>query len=188
MTNTQLLLCETIQNLGIEFWIPILVTIGLAIWNLFQQIRLEDLKKEKEKQLHVHRLQFEKEFGIYNDLWTNLVDLRAIIALLRPELDSTEPGKTYEETIQARIVRALEIGNMTIDTIERNKPFYAKAIYDELGKIIKLIKTEIIEVRHGDRLTKKYWEDGQKNLNELVQLTDNVCEAIRNRIGNLETK
>jgi hypothetical protein len=183
-----ILLCELNQNLGLGFWIPILISIILAFWNLFQQLKIETLRKEIEKQLLVHRLQFEKEFNIYNELWAKLVDLRAVITLLRPKVGTNEPGKNYDETVQIRLDKAIKIGNEVIEMVEKNKPFYAKAIYFELLKIIKIIRAEVIEVTHGDRRQQDYWVGGEKNIGELLPQIEVVCEAIRERIGNIEVK
>ena len=182
------LLCETIQNFGLGYWIPIatsfLISIVLAIWNYKQQKGIEKLKKENEKQLHIHRLQFDKEFNIYSELWSKLVDIRAIIVKLRPEVDSIDPKIGYDKTIENRLDEANKIGNNIIDSIEKNKPFYAKNLYNELSKIIKLLRTEMFEVRHGKDNTVEYWENGKKNREEFFQITDVICETIRERIGN----
>lgn len=187
MINTQVLLSNSSFNLNLAFLIPILITIGLAIWNVYQQIRIETLKKEHEKQLHIHRLQFEKEFEIYNELWGKLIKLRNTAALLRPQFDYKDPNKSLDEVIKERLDNVIENGNQAVDSIEKNKPFYAEEIYKILIEIVKLTKKEIIEVQYGDKSQSEYWEDGEKTLNTLIKLTDNVCNTIRERIGNFKS-
>jgi hypothetical protein len=174
------------QSLGIEFWIPILISVGLAIWNFYQQIRITYLNREIEKQLHVHRIQFEKEFEIYKDIWSKLFDMRIIVEKLRPKFDFTEPGLTFEESVKLRLSKAVVIGNDIIDSVEKNKPFYSKKVYDSLDKIIKLTKKEVIEVQYGNKSTIEYWENGENNMEEILKLIDIICETIRDRIGNIE--
>jgi hypothetical protein len=167
----------------LEFWIPIFLTAILAIWNYFQQRKLQELKRISEKQLHIHRLQFDKEFEIYLEIWKELVELRDISIKLRPEADMQDPKLSYEEVIKQRLDKAIKIGNSIIQKVENNRPFYSSEIYESLNEVIKLVRTEITEVQFGDRFTKEYWEEGKINISKLLSTTDVVCEKIRNRIG-----
>lgn len=170
-----------------KFWIPILFSAFsssvLALWNLFQQWKLQQLKRDAEKQVFIHQLQFENEFKIYDELWRNLIDLRAAISALQPIMDRTDEGKTYGETIQRRVSEAAEIGNKTIDLIERRKPFYDHEVYEKLKEVLKIVRAELAEVNTGQRQQADYWKNRMNTAKQLIPLTDAVCDAIRRRIN-----
>lgn len=176
------------NSTNFQFCISILISTALAIWNFNQQKKLEGLKRDKDKQLIVHKLQFDKEFSIYNEIWNNLVGLCNIISQLRPEGDIQDSNRTYGEVISERVLRAIEIGNTTITIVENNKPFYSKRVYTQLQSIIKIIKTEIIATQHQNINSEEYWISGAINVERLVTLNNQVCEEIRNRIGSIEMK
>jgi len=48
---------------------------------------------------------------------------------------------------------------------------------------VKLVRTEIMDVQFGNRLSKEYWAEGKINISKLLSTTDVVCEKIRDRIG-----
>ncbi len=166
-----------------EFWIPIFLSVILAIWNYFQQRKLQDLKRINEKQLHIHKLLFDKELAIYQEIWKELVELRDISVKLRPQADMHDSKLSYEDVIKQRLKKAIEIGNSIILKVENNRPFYSTEIYNSLNKVIKLVKTEITDVQFGDRFTREYWAEGKINISKLLSTTDAVCEKIRARIG-----
>lgn len=171
----------------LEFWVPILTFIALAIWNLFQQIKLAQLKKENEKKLLVHKLQFEKEFNIYSSIWKELIALKNSISQLRPEIEKTLASKSFDEI--KRMILGKVSGHFTElnKLIEYNQPFYAEIVYVELVKIISLSKKEILSLKFQEDIKPiDYWEDAKRNLNEIDKLSDTVCEAIRKRIGTLK--
>jgi len=173
---------EVSSSLGFTFWIPVAMTILLAIWNLIQQRGIEKLKREIEKQLFKHRLQFEEEFKIYKNLWSILVELRILTSSLQPIMDYTEEGKTYEETIKSRLAKVGEIGNKLFLEVDSNKPFYAKQIYGKIQELLKAVKKEHFRVMRGEKMKDNYWEEGETNLKLIHEKSEEVCEAIRERI------
>ena len=174
-------------NMDYKFWIPIVISIcasiGALIWNYWQQKSIEKLKRENEKENLIHRIQFEKEFAIYNDLWGKLVDLRNMTVSLRPQLEFAELGQTEEERIQERLRKLYDAWNACVISFDTNKPFYPKEVYDQIEKAIRISEREAIEYRHGDSKDKEYWESAEKNIKEIVGSMDKACEIIRQRIG-----
>lgn len=170
-----------------KFWVPVVISlvssIALAIWNIFQQKRFEDFKKEAEKQLFNHRLKFEKEFVIYDELWANLIELRKSIVMLQPLVDYQTPGKTYEDTIKERLIKLTELSNATVDLFLKRKPFYSIAVYDRIEPLLKLVRQEILEVKPSAMTAERYWEKRQHTVAELIALSDQICDAIRKRVN-----
>jgi len=65
--------------LDYTFWLPILISIIAFIWGCIAFIwgyinsrSLEKLKAQNEKQIHVHKERFNKEFEVYKSLWVEV--------------------------------------------------------------------------------------------------------------------
>ncbi len=167
-----------------EFLIPCVLTLLLAVWNIMQQRKLQELKRMGDKQLHIHTLQFDKEFEIYSEIWIELVKLRNSIR--KPGLQPGTHGSklTGDEVLQERLEKTIEIGNSLIEKVEHNKPFYAAKVYNSLHEVINLLNDEI--TRLGEMPGREYWKEGEATIYKLLSATETVCETIRERIGLLE--
>jgi hypothetical protein len=170
------------------FWIPIIISVGALFWNLYQQKSIEKLKRENQKSNLIHKIQFEKEFKIYEELWRNLIELRLQAGSLRPVVDSYDINESKEERKKMRLDKFVIAFNDCGQTFENNKPFYSKKIYDEISKVIKLARKEVSEYNRGEQYSKDYWENAEKNVAVIIESTDNVCERIRERIGLIKIK
>ena len=184
MTN-ELIVIDCGQSYDSGPMLVIIPAIILAIWNFVLTKRIEELKSEGQKQIHVHKIQFDKEFVIYESVWQKIVELKEAIFLLRPRVSYGVEGKTYEEQTNDNVQKAITVGNELILLTEKNKPFYEQQVYEELSKIIKLIKSEIVEVQYGDRKKTDYWKEGKETIDKLIASSDLICETIRRRIRNI---
>ncbi len=150
---------------------------------LNDEILIDQANRIKSNQsIFIHKIQFEKEFEIYNELWKNLIELRNYTSLLRPQLDFINLKESDEEK-KNRLEKFNLAFKRCINTFENNKPFYPKDVYDEIEKTIQLARKEVIEYNRGEKCTKEYWENTEKNIAEIVNSTDIVCDKIRERIG-----
>ena len=84
----------------------------------------ERLKAKLEKGLHIHKVQFEKEFKIYEDLWSKLVELQKAALSLRPVSDMVDPKETEGERKTRRLTRFGDAIDEFIDVTDKNRPFY----------------------------------------------------------------
>jgi len=168
------------------FWIPVSISIIALFWNYFQHRSIEKLKQENEKARLIHRVQFEKEFEIYSDLWSKLVDLKQQTIALRPHLDYVDPKKTEEEISQERLKRLNESYMACVFSFEKNKPFYAEKVYNKVKEAIQLSFKESIEYNSGDKRSREYWKNAEENIQEFIKIMDSTCDLIRQRIGLLE--
>lgn len=170
-----------------QFWVPILISvtssITLAIWNIRQQTRFEHLKTEFEKQLFNHRIQFEKEFAVYDELWTRLVELQKSIEMLQPLMDYVPPGKTYDETIKERVAAIVDLSNDTMEIFLKRKPFYSSSVFERIEPLLRLVRREVLEIGHGTRFDPEYWKRRRATVEEFVRLLDPICDTIRERIN-----
>ena len=163
-----------------EVWIPILISGVVAIislvWTFIQNIELQRQKGIIEKKSFVHKLQFEKEFCLYEELWEAIIELQQSIR----SMDSAEPNKVYLKVIKLQFL------------IRKNLPFYPEPIVDHLARLISLMNEDItnqsslhfnIEYKgQPDEALIKYILHKR---GELGGITKDICDAIRKRIDNI---
>jgi hypothetical protein len=92
---------------------------------------LEDLRTRESKELFVHRLQFEKEFEIYETLWRKLY-------VFNPWL------KSFDEIMSPKLVhdRAQRLPHMVAtlsETVCRYQPFYYPEIFAKCAEFLMSI-------------------------------------------------
>jgi len=151
--------------------------------------QLESLKSKFGKKNTVHKLQFEKEFQLYGELWKALVEVRKT-AVITPALDNNMPThKSPYNVYGERYEIAIDAFNKAKNLFEDHRPFY----HDDVGKITgdllsqcrdhirsvgKMLKsTNFDEVLHdkADGLLKK-----------LPEAINEIEKVIKERIGLLQ--
>ncbi len=149
--------------------------------------KIEAVRTEYAKQLHVYQLTFGNEFEILHEVWQNLIDLRKATQGLRPILDYIDPEESEEERKRKRLKAFSESHRAFIDAVEKNQPFYPKEIYASLHEIALITYDEADEyaIRDPSRrpLDQKYWESALKNQKAILKAVDDVRELIRKRVA-----
>ena len=156
---------------------------------------LQDLRTRDSKELFVHRLQFEKEFELYKELW------RAVLTLGRAGRHfrnvSSRPFKPYED-IHSDFCEA---NNALSSLVYDNRPFYAPSVFD----IAKDVLDSVHEINRSDWWRREIEQKSKQldkkadklddldmkieaALNEIGGLIDCLCEAIRARIWSTTEK
>ncbi|WP_172426941.1 hypothetical protein [Flavobacterium sp. ACN2] len=172
-----LLLGLAMMGFGFYFWY-----VKTQIFNdLILKNESNNLKHNKE--VSIHKLQFEKEFLIYDKLWKSLVELRTNTALLRPQAEVINTTKSEEEIRKEKLNNIDLAFRNCVNIYEDNKPFYPKDIYEEIRSTIKITNKEIIQFVRGESYTDEYWNTGEKNITKIINSIDVVCEKMRERIG-----
>lgn len=145
----------------------------------------ERLRAELEKGLHIHKVQFEKEFKIYEELWSKLVELRKASLSLRPAMDMVDTKETEGKRKTKRLTRFGNAIAEFIDVTDKNRPFYSEDVYQSMEKLWKLTHSEAIEYKHLNPHDDKYWDKAQKNREEILTEIEQCCKIIRGRIGSV---
>ena len=158
------------------------------IWNYVQSRKILKLETEAEAKRLVHRIQFEKEFAIYNDMWGKLIEVRNATAALRPMLDYVDKGKTEDEIRMDRLTKLQDKFNEAVRIFDHNRPFYSDEIYKEVETLLKTSRFEAIDYQHKDNRDVKYWEDADKNAKLIASSIDKICGLIRKRIQVIEVR
>jgi len=163
-------------------------TIASCIGNLFvtkklqaQKYRfdkeLESIKLEHGKSNTIHKLQFEKEFQLYNELWKALVSLRTSV-VITPSLDLFPQEQTLYEIYNIRFTKAVEAFNKVNDLFQNHRPFYHNNVSEITSELLIKCRRYIGDV--GQMLQKGDFPD------ELHYKADELFEIIREAINNIE--
>ena len=141
-----------------------------------------------QRTVHVSKLQFEHEYAIYKAAWERLFSLRQATLSLRPTMDHVDPNETREQRIQKRMAAFTEPYNSFLDVVEKNKPFYPPAIYEALSAVREKCHHELIDYEYHERPRSEYYKEARKNHENIIQLIEITCEAIRSRVTEVQTQ
>lgn len=168
-----------------KYWIPNKISKNLAETESRLLKELEEIKSSLFKEQFIHKLQFEKEFNIYEKLWANLIELKSLVGFfpLHNALKTTEePRKDIEGKM---IIKLMDNINNVQRTIEDNRPFYSKEIYRNALKIVEITKTFFIPPE--DLVGKKFEHLSKliESESQIYEIISDIEQAIRKRIENI---
>ncbi len=172
---------ETISTLidaSTSFTISIIsgiIAIGSLVFNFFQNQKIERLKGAIEKDVNVHKAQFEKEFEILSILWSKLIYFEE--CALRLTFSEVVDHTAYSEMTTEKVEAA---ASDLVKYSEEHSPFYCEEIHGLLEDITVDVSGIV-----------KSLEEGKKDevLNEKVVEFENkikpISSAIRKRIAEM---
>jgi hypothetical protein len=143
------------------------------------------LQAELDRGTHVHRVQFEKEFQIYCEIWDKLVDLLDATLALRPTWDFTDPMEPQEDLQKRRLDALGAAGKAFIEVVRKNRPFYSPGVFCELQKVLELMHNEALDYQDTERKRSEYYREARQNVFKINAAVESACEAIRTRINSL---
>jgi len=142
------------------------------------QALLQQLRSQSEKEIFVHRLQFEKEFSVYLELWKKA--LPAARAGIPFEVLSTAEDAPHGQHVK----RLRDAYNELKDTIYDYRPFYAPQVYDVAGdllaKLSDLYTTVADSTIFRDQARRREADAIMTAVNETY--IPRLCDAIRVRL------
>jgi len=168
-----------------KFEVSIIISIGIIIWNLFQQMKIARLNADLEKKKIIYKYQFEKEYEIYIELWGYLIDLRNKTALLKPTFESRDKNKTDEEIDFIKLKAVNNAFDFVVISFDKNRPFYSQNIYNEINTLLRTTQNEMVDFEFPDG-TKEARLSTIKNIEKILDSLENICELIRKRIEFME--
>lgn len=149
--------------------------------------QLESVKAGLSAQLSTHGYRYEKEYQVLSELTACLVEVRDTLLGLRPLLDYVDQKKSKEEVKQERLGRYYEAQRNLYQIREKKKPFYPDDIYQAVREVEKAGIRESIKYRYhspdsyeGDWM--KYWEEAEKNQDQIAEAAEQAVEKIRARV------
>jgi len=147
--------------------------------------KLTKLKSSLSKGEFIHRLQFEKEFETYQELWANLIRLKNSVELFTFH-DALKTKEEPRKEIEGKmIIKLIDNINNVQRTIENNRPFYSEEIYKNALKIVALTKTFFGRPEDLGEEKIEYLLKLVKRESQIYKIIDSIEKAIRKRIGNI---
>jgi len=131
---------------------------------------IEGVKASHSKELFIHKLQFEKEFKIYEYLWMNIAHFQGALNLFS---DPEDKGQLDEIT---RLFKKVK------ETIINNIPFYSKEIHDKAELILNLSTGPVLFSVYQKKINIERLEEIKK---EISIICNGIEKAIRERINNM---
>lgn len=168
-------------------WISIIVSGFSIAVTVYLAYSINKLKSKSERKNHIHKVQFEKEFEVYTELWAKLVEFRRFVINLRPKfslMDGSELEKEEENTSE-KFNTFYNKYEEVLDSVERNKPFYPAFLYYKIMHVFSISFAEATP-QHRDINTIEYWIETETNRKKLVAKTNEICDLIRARIESIE--
>jgi hypothetical protein len=148
--------------------------------------QLESLKAELAQKHTIHKLQFEKEFTIYQELWEALVRLKDASIYFRPGLEISKSEETPQQAEERKRKAFWDTYGKVVRLVELNKPFYAEEVYKNTSNLLSTAWSTpgyyaIFGVK-GEPIKEVY--DRMKGaISQMSESIDKIEESIRERIG-----
>jgi len=177
-------LCQI--QMDYKFLIPTIISFAAIVWNFFQQKEMVRLQRVLDRRNLVHKIQFEKEFFIYSELWSKLIALRNITSTLRPRIEAVAPGKSKEDLKKEKLEKIVVAFNEAVIMFDNNRPFYSPEVYKEINELLKVSRDEMIEFQYLGYTDMSDYKKAEENVNKIITSMDNICEIIRKRIDYIE--
>lgn len=145
----------------------------------------ESMKASINSRLHVNQTRYNKEYELLHELTEKIVSLKNKTLSLRPTVDFAN-AKAKEEKGE-RLKEFYEANRQLYLIMENNRPFYPEKIYKKLAEISNISwkeKTQFTRGYQGDDI--KYWEEAEKNSEDIIKHTDEAIDLIRERVEEWE--
>jgi hypothetical protein len=148
---------------------------------------LEGLKSQLNAKFHAQTVRFEKEFKVFEEVWASLVSLRDATRRLRPLFEYADPkDPKHPEEAKKRLDDFGKSYDSFYTVVHCNRPFFPQEIFDPLRGLLKLSLGEARDYKDGWAAPRlhdpDYWKTAEKNAEDILTKTEDICEAIRKRI------
>lgn len=139
-----------------------------------------------EKSVHVHKVQFEKEFGVYQALMkeANRFHL-AFFTLhqnLQPAFDTQDEEDLYYKPKRQEVLEAIEALRATIRV---NRPFYAENVYRQCEILLELAIDEAASLKTEAKTGSMTFEEIRQMKTDVQGAFDGIVDSIRNRLNSV---
>lgn len=143
--------------------------------------KLTKLKSSLSKGEFIHRLQFEKEFNLYSELWKNVHQYKSIIknimSFLREKKD-----KSSINSAKLNFKKLARIGSEIEKIVDHYKPFFAEEVYE---KTLTFAKESEVLMRLYLLPEKEFHDKEALELDKFDSIIDEIEQVIRKRIRNI---
>jgi hypothetical protein len=156
-----------------------LLAVFALFWNGRQQRKLEELKREQQKEILVHKALFEKEFEVYQIIWSDLTKLYEVfhkisnLIIYQKTIPITQEKATL---LQNELVKK---HNKFITKNNKHKPFYSIEVFNS----IEIIEKKFIDNFKDTNILSRTDEENLDIIYDIMNAMDDTAEVIRIRIN-----
>jgi len=150
--------------------------------------QLASLESQLGKKSTVHKLQFEKEFQLYGELWPALFDVKSK-SVITPTLDRKQKGQSSYDLYKNRYTEASDAFNKANKLFNNHRPFY----HDDVSKITRNILgqcrgyiRDVGRMLSSEKDNPELFDKADELLEKLPEAIDEIEKAIKLRIGLLQ--
>lgn len=180
--------------------VSILISAGTAIFLGIivhsQNKKITKLNGKIERGNYVHKIQFEKKFKIYVEIWEKLFKIKVSVYSLTPLFDeSTETQDEERQRNEERYQKFSVNYNLFSESLVKHEPFCDEDIYNNLIKIRDIINKDgiffreiflrkILTLQHHMFLTQDL--DKKEDFENLIHETSKMIKKYINNLIVLE--
>ena len=141
----------------------------------------EEIKSLYSKEEYIHRVQFEKEFNLYSELWKHVHQYRSITKNFMSALKEIK-DKSSEKSAKLTLKKLMRIAGEIEKIVDHYKPFFAEEVYEKTLTLAK--ESEVLISLH--LLPDKEFHDKEAlELDKFDSIIDEIEQVIRKRIRNI---
>jgi hypothetical protein len=131
--------------------------------------------------------QSEIEIDAYRVIWDAIVEVGKAAEQLRPVLDTMPADDVAREQRRHKRFKTMqEALQKLLDGAYKQRPFYPREVFTVIEQLLTVARLEMIQFAHEDpQLDRDYWEKAMKNAKEIRERSEQVGEAIRERLANV---
>jgi len=147
-----------------------------------------------EHRVSVSRVQFDVEFAALREIWKFIAEVRRTMFVVRPSESADFESQDEElERLKANVGRFIEAQRKFTVAIDNNSVFYPIAIYEAVDQLRKRTAQEIgiltIYLKENiEPFTDRWYQDGDKAIEDVKRLIEGVEAAIRLRLSELTVR
>ena len=152
--------------------ITLAATFILALVGFLLNKKLEGMKSSLSKNEFIHKLQFEKEFDIYNYLWMKIAHFKEAAKKYFDILPINEEKSEFYDPL-------LKEWEEVKETISIREPFIAKEVYEQTNKLIEISLEPLAKFKNPINADQ---DELVKIRDEIFEICEGIGKAIRKRI------
>ena len=147
-------------------------------------MELEHLRVGSERNLLIHKVQFEAEFDAYKKLWRAFGNAINFALSLRPSVDVRPSDKSDKEIFDERYRDFADAYNAFLSEWVPCQPFIDEEIDRKINELAGKLRLESLQASNRNRPT--YDDDQEKNAKSITEKKEELVKLIRTRIGILK--
>lgn len=163
----------------LQFWIPTIIALSLALWNFRLQKQLMYSKSQLEKQNSRDDLRYKKKLEVYDELWKKLSEV--INSLLLVHLDFKVGHGIENKITNQKVTKAVGACMELLTESIKHQPFYSQDVYEQIGEFWVHTSKKMASLDTSPE-NKLEGDDLDYFFDELFSHSEEIAESIKEEI------